>query len=158
MFERAEQLSIELGLGELLINIRHNRAYFFFLRGRYSDALQAFARLREYFKDSGSEWYLALCDLDESEIYLQLNISRDAATIASRAIEQCGRIGMKYEEAKGRAFFGAALMQMRRFGEALETFALSQKGIVRHIGAQFDEIVVKAFCNAMARKELAHCN
>ena len=115
-------------MAELLINIRYNRAYFFFLRGRYSDALQAFARLREYFKDSGSEWYLALCDLDESEIYLQLNISRDAATIASRAIEQCGRIGMKYEEAKGRAFFGAALVQMRRFGEALEIFALSQKG------------------------------
>jgi len=30
--------------------------------------------------------------------------------------------------------------------------------IVRHIGAQFDEAVVKAFCDAMARKELAHCN
>lgn len=128
MFERAEQLSIELGLHELLITTRYNRAYFFFLRGRYSDALQAFARLREYFKDSGSEWYLALCDLDESEIYLQLNISKDAATIASRAIDQCCRIGMKYEEAKARAFFGAALMQMRRFGEALESFALSQNG------------------------------
>lgn len=30
--------------------------------------------------------------------------------------------------------------------------------IVRHTGAQFDQIVVKAFCEAMARKELAHCN
>jgi len=30
--------------------------------------------------------------------------------------------------------------------------------IVRHTGAQFDQAVVKAFCEAMARKELAHCN
>jgi CHAT domain-containing protein/tetratricopeptide (TPR) repeat protein len=128
MFERAEQASIELGLGELLTNVRYNRAYFFFLRGRYSDALAAFARLREYFRESGSEWYLALCDLDESQIYLQLNISRDAASMSWKAVEQCQRIGMKYEEAKARAFFGAALMQMRRFGEALESFAISQKG------------------------------
>ena len=128
MFERAEQASIELGLRELLTNVRYNRAYFFFLRGRYSEALAAFARLREHFKDSGSEWYLALCDLDESQIYLQLNISRDAAAISWKAVEQCQRIGMKYEEAKARAFFGAALIQMRRFGEALESFAISQKG------------------------------
>lgn len=128
MFERAEQASVELGLGELLTNVRYNRAYFFFLRGRYSDALAAFAHLRDHFRESGSEWYLALCDLDESQIYLQLNISRDAATIAWRAVEQCRRIGMKYEEAKARAFFGAALMQMRRFGEALESFRVSQKG------------------------------
>jgi tetratricopeptide (TPR) repeat protein len=128
MFERAEQASIELGLGELLTNVRYNRAYFFFLRGRYSEALAAFAHLKEHFKDSGSEWYLALCDLDESQIYLQLNISRDAASMSWKAVEQCQRIGMKYEEAKARAFFGAALMQMRRFGEALESFAISQKG------------------------------
>jgi len=128
MFERAEQISIELGLGELLTNVRYNRAYFFFLRGRYSDALAAFAHLRDHFRESGSEWYLALCDLDESQIYLQLNISRDAATIAWKAVEQCQRIGMKYEAAKARAFFGAALVQMRRFGEALESFTVSQKG------------------------------
>jgi len=30
--------------------------------------------------------------------------------------------------------------------------------IVRHTGVQFDDIVVKAFCEAMARKELANCN
>src|SRR5712671_343279 len=128
MFERAEQICIELGLSELLTNVRYNRAYFLFLRGRYSDALQAFAELREHFKVSGSDWYLALCDLDESQIYLQLNISKDAAALATRAVEQCRSIGMKYEEAKARAFFGAALMQMRKFSEALESFSLSQKG------------------------------
>jgi len=128
MFERAEQACLELGLGELLTNVQYNRAYFFFLRGRYSDALAAFAHLRDRFRESGSEWYLALCDLDESEIYLQLNISRDAATIAWRAVEQCHRIGMKYEESKARAFFGGAMMQLRRFGEALENFAIAQKG------------------------------
>src|SRR5262249_36827436 len=74
--------------------------------------------------------HIGLCDLDEAEIYLQLNLSRDAATLASRAIERFSQIGMRYEEAKAQTFYGVALMQMRRFGEALEAFRIAQTGFV----------------------------
>src|SRR4029079_9709099 len=40
--------------------------------------------------------------------------------------EQFNRIGMRYEEAKARTFYGMALMQMRRFEEAMGGFRGAQ--------------------------------
>jgi CHAT domain-containing protein/tetratricopeptide (TPR) repeat protein len=128
MYERVEQISKELALDELWIQARYNRSYLLYLRGRYSESLQGFSRLREHFKQTGSVRHSALCDLDEIEIYLQLSLSKDAATLARRAAEQFQQISMFYEEAKAQAFHGVALMQMRKYGEALEMFRLSQQG------------------------------
>jgi tetratricopeptide (TPR) repeat protein len=127
MYERAEQLAIQFGMHELVVQASYNRAYLFFLRGLYSKALQSFARVRAHFRDSGSQLHFGLCDLDEAEIYLQLNIASDASTLARRASEHFKRIGMVYEEAKALAYLGVALMQMNRLTEALETFHLSQQ-------------------------------
>src|SRR4030095_1633924 len=70
--------------------------------------------------------HYALCDLDEAEIYLQLNLSADAATLAVRAAAQFAKLGHRYEQAKATAFHGVALIQMRRFSDALEAFRSSQ--------------------------------
>jgi CHAT domain-containing protein len=125
MYERAEQVSREIQLGTLEEQSKYNRAYLNYLRGRYSQALQSFTRIRKQL--TASKRHMGLCDLDEAEIYLQLNLSRDAAILANRAMEQFNRIGMRYEEAKARTFYGVALMQMRRFDEALETFRVAQE-------------------------------
>jgi len=127
MYERAIQLSQELGLMDLWTQANYNRAYLYYLRGRYSAALDGFARLRPKFEEAGSLRHYALCDLDEAEIYLQLNLSNDAATLAVRAAEQFSRIGLRYEQAKATAFYGVALIQLRRFSEALEVFRSSQQ-------------------------------
>jgi hypothetical protein len=121
----------ELDMQELGAQASYNRAYLSFLRGRYSDALQSFARVRAHFRDSGSLLHLGLCDLDEAEIYLQLNIATDAAALAESASRQFKRIGMVYEEAKALAYQGVAFMQMQRFAEALECFRTSQEGFER---------------------------
>jgi len=126
MHEQAEQVSREMQLDALEEQAQYNRAYLHYLRGLYSQALQGFSRIRQ--KLTGSSRYLALCDLDEAEIYLQLNLSKDAATLANRAIEQFNRLGMRDEEAKARTSYGVALMQMRRFVEALEIFRTAQEG------------------------------
>jgi tetratricopeptide (TPR) repeat protein len=131
MYVRAEELAAQLGMPELGLQASYNRAYLLFLRGRYSDALQLFARARAHFRDSGSLLHFGLCDLDESEVYLHLNIAGDAATLARNASDQFKRIGMVYEEAKSLAFLGVALMQMNRFTEALETFRQSQQAFAR---------------------------
>ena len=115
MYVRAEQLAGQLGMRELGVQASYNRAYLFFLRGRYSEALQLFARVRAHFRESGSLQHFGLCDLDEAEIYLQLNIATDASTLAQSASQQFKQIGMVYEEAKALAFHGVALMQMNRF-------------------------------------------
>ncbi|HZI51766.1 MAG TPA: CHAT domain-containing tetratricopeptide repeat protein [Terriglobia bacterium] len=131
MYERAEQLATELGMPELSIQASYNRAYLFFLRGLYSKALQSFARVRAHFRDSGSTMHFGLCDLDEAEIYLHLNIATDASTLARNASRRFKSIGMVYEEAKALAFLGVALTQMNRLAEALETFRESQEAFGR---------------------------
>src|SRR5262245_34287136 len=126
MYEHAEQVSRELQLGALEEQAKYNRAYLHYLRGLYSQALQGFSRVRQQLTSSSR--HIALCDLDEAEIYLQLNLSKEAASLANRAIEQFNQIGMRYEEEKARTFYGVALMQMQRLGEALDVFRMAQKG------------------------------
>jgi len=125
MYEHAEQISREMGLTALEEQSKYNRAYLYYLRGLYTQALQGFARIREQL--TSSPRHIGLCDLDEAEIYLELNLSKDAAALAIRAIEQFNQIGMRYEEAKARALYGVALTQMRRFDEAMDVFRAAQK-------------------------------
>ena len=125
MYERAERLGHELQLEALEEQAKYNRAYLYFLRGLYTRALQGFSRIREQLTSSSR--HLGLCDLDEAEIYLQLNLSKDAATLAKRASDRFSDIGLRYEEAKARTHYGVALMQMKRFTEALEMFQTAQE-------------------------------
>jgi tetratricopeptide (TPR) repeat protein len=87
MYQKSEAVSRSLSMLDLCAQAEYNRAFLHYLRGRYSDALQSFSRLRARFEEVGGR-HLALCDLDEAEIYLQLNLSKDAATLATRAAER----------------------------------------------------------------------
>jgi CHAT domain-containing protein/tetratricopeptide (TPR) repeat protein len=127
MYERTETLSLQLGMTEVWAQASYNRAYLHYLRGRYSDALPDFSKLRVLFERSGSRIHYALCDLDESEIYLQLNLSKDAAALALRAAEQFKALERTYEHAKANSFLGVALMQQGRFSDALQIFESAQK-------------------------------
>src|SRR5437763_1919438 len=127
MYERAERLSEELQLANLLAQASYNRAYLQYLRGRYSEALHSFSRLRPRFERAGSQRHCALCDLDQAEIYLEINLSQDASILAERAVEEFKLIGMRYEQAKAAGFYGVALMQMERFDEALDAFRSAQE-------------------------------
>jgi CHAT domain-containing protein len=126
-FEKSQKLSLRLNLTELYIQAKYNRAYLSFLRGRFSDAIRGFNELREHYNSVGSFRHSALCDLDESEIYLHLNLSSDAFKLAKRAAEGFKQLGMKYEEAKARAFVGMGLTHVQQAGEALHVFAEAQR-------------------------------
>ncbi len=122
----SERMSQRLGLTDLHIQAKYNRAYLSFLRGRYSEAIQAFGELREHFNREGSRRHSALCDLDESEIYLHLNLTKDALNLARRAAEAFKELGNKYEQAKATAFVGLALTGNQQYSKALDTFRESQ--------------------------------
>ena len=126
-FEKAQKMSHRLNQTALHDQVKYNRAYLSYLRGRYSEAIQGFDELREYYNHHGSLRHSALCDLDESEIYLQLNVTADALRLAERAVEGFKELGMKYEEAKARAFVGMGLMHRQQTSDALRIFELSQR-------------------------------
>src|SRR5262249_10875951 len=126
-FAKSQKLSQKLNLPELYLQAKYNRAYLSFLRGRYSEAIQGMNELRGHYNKTGSLRHSALCDLDESEIYLHLNLPGDALNLAKRAAESFKQLGMKYEEAKARAFVGIGLMHVEQPAEALEVFSESQR-------------------------------
>src|SRR5262245_6530250 len=127
MYAQAIELSETLGLTDLATQANYNRAYLNYLRGRYSTALESFTRLRRKFEEAGSWRHYALCDLDEAEIYLQLNLPKDAATISTRAAETFEKLGLRYEQAKAIALHGVSLIQLRRFAKALQVFENAQQ-------------------------------
>jgi len=127
MYLRSIEMSRKLGMTDVWTQANYNRAYLQYLRGRYSVALESFSRLRNNFEAAGSLRHAALCDLDEAEIYLQLNLSTDAASLACRAAEQFEKLGLRYEQAKATAFYGVALIQLRRFSEAVDVFGRAQR-------------------------------
>jgi CHAT domain-containing protein/tetratricopeptide (TPR) repeat protein len=126
MYADCENLSQKLGINELWVQASYNRAHLYYLRGRYADAFQSFSRLRLHFERSGSRRHHALCDLDEAEIYIQLNLPQDASALARRAAEEFKDLGLYYEEAKATAFLGVTLLQKRRYAAALEAFQTAQ--------------------------------
>ena len=78
MYEHAEQVSREMQLDTLEGQAKYNRAYLYYVRGLYSQALKGFSSIRQQL--TSSPRHIALCDLDEAEIYLQFNLSKEAAT------------------------------------------------------------------------------
>jgi CHAT domain-containing protein len=127
MYARSIELSHKLGMMDLWTQASYNRNYLEYSRGRYSAALEGFSRLRREFEGAGSLRHLSLCDLDEAEIYLQLNLSNDAAMLAVRAAEQFEILGLRYEQAKATSLYGVALMQQGALPKAFEAFQSSEQ-------------------------------
>jgi len=143
-YERVDHLCTQLGLTDVLLQTRYNRAYLAFLRGRYSQSLQSFNELRPLFQKHESDRHSALCDLDEAEIYLQLNSPANATSMAARAVEKFRNLNMRYELAKSEAFLGLALCQSHQFGEALDVFRTS-RSVFHEEGNSYWESVVDLY-------------
>jgi CHAT domain-containing protein len=107
------------GLGLLAAAADYNIAYLHYLRGEYRRASELYKLSRAHSTEAGDEYHAALCDLDESEMLLELNVASDAQLLASRAAAEFHRLHMPYEYAKALVFGGLA-----RFRRGDSLFAL----------------------------------
>jgi CHAT domain-containing protein len=78
----------------------YNIAYLYYLRGEYTRALDLYRDAQVHSDRVEDAYHSALCDLDRSEIYLELNMSGEAGELAERALARFGQLRMTYEEAK----------------------------------------------------------
>jgi CHAT domain-containing protein/tetratricopeptide (TPR) repeat protein len=122
MYAMSEEISERLAINDLMVQSKYNKAYVRQLRGNYSEAFVSFEESRKIFTKHQSLRHLALCDLDESEILLHLNLPQEASHAAEKAIESFRLQSMRYEQAKATVFFAVALTQNRQFGDALHAF------------------------------------
>ncbi len=108
------------GLTRILLQIDYNIAYLHYLRGEYTRAIQLFQAARRDCEAAGDDYHTALCDLDQAEIYLDLNLVEDAANLALTAFTIFARLKIPYETAKALTFRALALSRQGRSPEPLK--------------------------------------
>ena len=118
----ARTLAAKNNMPLLVSQCDYNICYLYFLQGQYTKALEMLNTVRKHMNDCGDRWHSALCNLDQSEIYLELNMHHDAIELAEQAYSSFESLGMTYEMAKAVAFMGIAHNHLHMYGKALELF------------------------------------
>ncbi len=101
----------------------YNIAYLHYLRGEYARAIELYRATRAYCERVGDPYHEALCDLDQSEIYLELNLNGEGEHLATAACRAFQALHMRYEMGKALVNIGAAAARSGEPGRALERFA-----------------------------------
>ncbi len=100
VFTQARAVCKEHGLSKLMAEIDYNIAWLHYLRGEYRTANELYQSTRQYCNETGDVYHASLCDLDESELFLDLNLSQESERLARRSAKDFERLGMRYERAK----------------------------------------------------------
>ena len=129
-YQKSRELSELYGMPLLRDQADYNIAYLYYFRGEYSRAIEMLFATRRACEISGDAYHFALCHLDLSEIYLELNLSEEAREMAHEGFQRFEKLGMGYEAAKTLANEamaygqqGKTVQALERFGKAREMFA-----------------------------------
>jgi CHAT domain-containing protein/tetratricopeptide (TPR) repeat protein len=111
----------------LVAQADYNIAYLHYLRGEYSRAIEALYAARRACEATGDAYHFALCHLDLSDIYLELNLSEEAREMAHEGFLRFQKLGMGYEAAKTLANEATAYGQQVKTVQALERFTTARE-------------------------------
>src|SRR5205814_4261439 len=121
MYQKARQHCELKGMPILVAYADYNIAYLYFLRGEYGRAIQMLREAALSGKKANDAYQIALCSLDLSEIYIEVNLIPEAAQLAREENEHFHKLGFGYEAAKALEF---AAVDSSRQGQALEGIKL----------------------------------
>lgn len=119
-FRQARRVAHEGGLPALVAEADYNIAYLYYLRGEFNAALDLYTRTHEFARHSGDAYHRAICSLDQSDLYLELNLIEEAGRLAREAADGFASLGVAYE--RGKALLNLATAESRggRTTEALD--------------------------------------
>lgn len=130
-YQRAREACERYGMPLLRDQADYNIAYLYYFRGEYSRAIEMLFATRRACEVSGDAYHLALCHLDLSEIYLELNLSEEAREMAREGFLRFEKLGMGYEAAKTLANEAMAYGQQGKTVHALERFSRAREMFAR---------------------------
>jgi CHAT domain-containing protein len=130
-YQRAREMCLLNEMPLLVTQADYNIAYLYYLRGEYGRAIEMLRATREKSEANGDAHILALCYLDLSDIYLELNLNGEARDVAHDGYERFRKLGMGYEEAKCLANEAMALSQLGHALRALELFDQARTKFVK---------------------------
>jgi CHAT domain-containing protein/tetratricopeptide (TPR) repeat protein len=121
-YQKARELCVRFDMPLLRDQADYNIAYLYYFRGEYSRAIEMLFATRRACEATGDAYHFALCHLDLSEIYLELNLSEEAREMAHEGFLRFEKLGMGYEAAKTLANEAIAFGQQGKTVYALEQF------------------------------------
>ena len=126
-YQRARAFCHEHNMPLLVAQADYNIAYLYYLRGEYSHAIEALYAARRACEATGDAYHFALCHLDLSDIYLELNLSEEAREMAHEGFLRFEKLGMGYEAAKTLANEATAFAQQGKTVQALDRFTKARE-------------------------------
>ncbi len=126
-YQQARDLCDASGFPLMVAEADYNVAYLHYLRGEYTRAIALYQTARQLCARLKNDYHMALCDLDLSELYLELNLSQEGATLAEAAYYSFDALGMHYEKAKALAFSAIAASQLGKNRDALMRFSQTRR-------------------------------
>jgi CHAT domain-containing protein/tetratricopeptide (TPR) repeat protein len=130
-YQTARDLYVRHDMPLLRDQADYNIAYLYYLRGEYSRAIEMLFATRRSCAATGDAYHRALCQLDLSEIYLELNLSEEAREMAHEGYLQFEKLGLRYEAAKALANEAIACGQQGKTELALERFSGARRMFAR---------------------------
>lgn len=126
-YQQARSVCESAGMPLLVAQADYNIAYLYYLRGEYGSAIERLYAARRACETTGDAYHFALCHLDLSDVYLELNLSEEARNIAHEGFLRFEAQGMRYEAAKTLANEAAAYGQQGKAVQALELFSQARE-------------------------------
>src|SRR6266436_2870470 len=126
-YQKSRDLCMRHGLPRLRDQADYNIAYLYYFRGEYSRAIEMLLATRRACETTGDIYRFALCHLDLSDIYLELNLSEEAREMAHEGFQRFEKLNMGYEAAKTLANEATAFGQQGKTVQALERFAKARE-------------------------------
>ncbi len=114
LYRQTAEIYHRQGLAIAEAKIEYSLAYLYFLQSRYTDSLATFDRVMDSFKKLGDSKAVAITTLDLAEINTHLNQLGSTVMLGQEAKDACGKLGLRYEEAKAAYFVAEGL---RHFGD-----------------------------------------
>lgn len=114
----------------LVAQADYNIAYLHYLRGEYTRAIDMYELTRKQYQLLEDRYHEALCDLDQAELYIELNLTDEGAALSQRAFERFASLKMGYECAKAQAFVAIASSRQGNANKALRLFLDARKKFV----------------------------
>lgn len=127
----AREHCLKKGMPILVAYADYNIAYLYFLRGEYGRAIRMLREASASGKQANDAYQLALCNLDLSEIYIEINLVSEAVELAQQAHLGFEKLGFGYESAKALAFAAIAASRQGQAFEGIRLFARAKQMFVR---------------------------
>src|SRR5438270_4551876 len=140
-YEKGRAFCHEKGLTVFVLQYDYNIAWLYYLRGNYGRAVEMLRTTREACKTNQDQYHYALCHMDLSEIYLELNLSEEAAETATEGAALFEALGMGYETAKCYANLATAMGQQKQTFRAMELFSKAREIFVKEKNAAWPSLI-----------------